>query len=246
LRTSAFSWLARDERRETTTGETMAGRSPSEREYAVLVAELHALDEEIAAARAVAPRATHGAGLDLHTHRDAPRPPSGEHVRLADGAEIVIRPIEPGDRTELEHGFEHLSALSRLRTFGAPVDHLTSRRLTELTEVDHDSHEALVALVAATAEVIGIARFVRVPDDPAQAEFICTVADRWQRRGVGTALVERLAARAHALGVERFTTVILVGNTPARRLLRRVAREVSEHREGGRVVITGGPRDAAS
>ena len=90
---------------------------------------------------------------------------------------------------------------------------------------------------------MGAARFMRAPDDPAQAEFSCTVADAWQRRGVGTALVERLAARARSLGVEQFVAVILVGNEPARRPVHHVGREVTEHREGGQVEVTGVPRD---
>ncbi len=69
------------------------------------------------------------------------------------------------------------------------------------------------------------------------------MADEWQSRGVGTALVERLAARAHTVGVERFTAVILIGNESARRLVRRVARHVTEHREGGTIEIAGEARD---
>ena len=224
----------------------MAGKSSGEHEYALLVAELHALDEDIRTARAKASQNVRGTGLHLHAGRDAPPAPSGERIQLADGAEIVIRPIEPGDRDELAAGFEHLSAMSRLRRFGERVEHVTSRRLSELTEVDHESHEAMIAFAGAGGECIGVARFVRAEDDPAEADFTCTVADRWQARGVGTALVERLATRARAVGVERFTTVILVGNEPARRLVRRVARQVSEHRNAGMVEIVGVPRDTAS
>jgi RimJ/RimL family protein N-acetyltransferase len=220
----------------------MGGRSSGEREYALLIAELHALDEDIGAARAAARREAHPPGLELHAHH-ARTPPSGERVRLADGAEIVIRSAEPGDRHALDVGFARLSATSRLRQFRQPVEHLTGRQLTELTNVDHESHEALVAFDPASGECIGGARFVRAADDPSRAEFTCTVADRWQGRGVGTALVERLAARARAVGIDRFAAVMIVGDEPARRLLRRVGREVTEHREGGTVEIVGEARD---
>ena len=220
----------------------MGGRSSGEREYALLIAELHALDEDIRAARATARREEHPPGLALHAHH-ARTPPSGERVRLADDAEIVIRAPEPGDRHELDVGFAHLSATSRLRQFRQPVEHLTGRQLTELTDVDHESHDALVAFDPASGECIGGARFVRAADDPSRAEFTCTVADRWQGRGVGTALVERLAARARKVGITRFAAVMIVGDEPARRLLRRVGREVTEHREGGTVEIVGEARD---
>ena len=220
----------------------MVGKSSGEREYSLLVAELHALDEDIAAARATARAEArpHGLGLASH-HRDS-SPPSGERVRLRDGAEILVRPVAPGDRHEIQVGFRRLSATSRLRTLHRPAASLTADQLTELTDVDHESHEVLIALDPATGECVGAARFARAADAPAQAEFTCTVADRWQRRGVGTALVERLAERARAAGIERFTTVILEGDEAARGLLHDVAREVSEHHEAGMVEIVGEDR----
>ena len=36
---------------------------------------------------------------------------------------------------------------------------------------------------------------------------------------------------------------MLVGNEPARRLVHRVGREVTEHRESGGIEVTGVPRD---
>lgn len=216
--------------------------SSGEREYATLVAQLRAVEEDIAAARDSARRARAGRGVDLPAHRAPASALHGERVRLADGAEIVVRPVEPDDRRELAVGFEHLSALSRFRRFRERVDHLTQQQLIELTDVDHESHEALGALDAATGEGVGVARYVRAADDPTRAEFACTVLDRWQRRGVGTALIERLAGRALANGIERFTTRILVGNEPARRLLAHVADEIGEHREGGTIDITARPR----
>ena len=130
-------------------------------------------------------------------------------MRLADGAQIVIRPVSPDDRDELRVAFAHLGAVSRFRRYRRPVEHLTARQLSELCDVDHDTHEGLMALTG-DGQCVGAARFVRAHDDPAQAEFTCTVADAWQRRGVGTALVEHLAARARALGVEHFVAVMLV------------------------------------
>jgi GNAT superfamily N-acetyltransferase len=212
--------------------------SSGEREFATLVAQLHALEEDIGAARDLAPRATSWCGLELHAHREPARALHGERVTLADGAQIVIRPIEPDDQHELAAAFEHLGALSRFQRFGERMDHLTRRQLIELTRVDHESQEALVALDALTGDGIGLARYVRASDDPARARVTCTVIDPWQGRGVGTALVERLAARARAAGIDRCTATILVGNQPARRLLEHVADETGAHRDAGMIEIT--------
>lgn len=214
-----------------------------EREYATLVDQLHALEQDIAAARETARRAAK-LRFDLHARPEAAPPPHGELVGLRDGAQIVIRPIEPEDLHELELGFQHLGALSRYQRFRAPVDHLSRRQLTYLTHVDHDSHEAVVAVDGATGQGVGVARYVRDPTDAARAEVTYAVVDHWQGRGVGTALVERLAALARAAGVERFTALMLVGNERARRLLAHVADEIGEHREGGVIEITANLREA--
>ena len=165
------------------------------REFATLEAQLRALGSDIRAVRRTARRATAAQGVGmLGHHEDAPPPPQGEHVRLPDGAEIVIRQVGPEDAAQLKAGFEHLGAVSRYRRFLAPVDHLSPKQLSYLTHVDHISHEAIVALDAVTGDGIGIARFLRDPDDPRLAEVAIVVIDAWQGRGVGKVLVDRLAA----------------------------------------------------
>jgi GNAT superfamily N-acetyltransferase len=196
--------------------------SPREREFATLVDQLRALEEDIAAARrgpqpVVRPRVL---ACDVH----------GERVTLADGAQIVVRPIEPDDLGELAAGFRRLGAVSRFRLFGERVDRLTHEQLVELTNVDHCSRESLVALDAATGEGVGLARYRRLPDDPARAAVACTVVDGWQHRGVGTVLVERLATRARAAGIETCTALIVLGNRPARRLLAHFAEGIGDRR----------------
>jgi GNAT superfamily N-acetyltransferase len=196
--------------------------SSGEREYATLVDQLHALEQDIAAAR--------------HPPQGLPRRPdaapdlSGERVTLADGAQIVVRPIGPEDMDDLVVGFRRLSALSRFRLFGEHVSHLTHEQLVELTHVDHESREVLAAFDPATGEGIGVASYIRLPDDPACAEVACTVLDGWQHRGVGTALADRLAARARGAGIERCTALVVLGNEPARRLLAHVAGDRGERR----------------
>lgn len=216
---------------------THTKRESQAREYAVLVGELDALGKDIDAARAAARRATRG-GLKLHVDHESHPRPRGEPVQLSNGSTILVRPIEPEDRHELELGFRHIGALSRYERFREPTESLTPAQLTFFTQVDHDRHEAFVAVDAETGEGVGVARYVRDRDDPRQAELACTVMDPWQRRGVGSILVERLAARARACGVERFRARLLVGNKRARRLLAHVADEIDESRYGGVVEIT--------
>ena len=213
------------------------GGSPREREFAILEGELRALGKDIAAARAASAKAD--APIGLGAHREPPaRRLSGERVRLPDGAEIVIRPIDADDAPLLRLTLEHLGALSRYRRFRGPIDHFSARDLDELTHADHRTREALVALDPVAGEGVGVAGYVRDAHDPMGAEVTFLVTDAWQHRGVGTALLESLADRARVAGLQRLTATMLVGSEDARRLLTHVADPVSEHREGGIVEIT--------
>jgi RimJ/RimL family protein N-acetyltransferase len=216
----------------------LAERVRDAREFATLEAQLRALGSDIDIVRRAARRAAASKGVRLLAHdENTPPRPRGEHVRLRDGAEIVIRQVEPEDAAQLKIAFERLGAVSRYRRFLAPLDHLTPKQLPYLTHVDHTSHEAIAALDAVTGGGIGVARFVRDPDDATMAEVAIVVTDAWQGRGVGTALAERLAARARAVGVQRITARMLVGNEAARRLIARTAAIMSEQRRSGTIAL---------
>jgi GNAT superfamily N-acetyltransferase len=137
-----------------------------------------------------------------------------EITELRDGTRVRIRPIEPGDKRAILEGFEQLSDESRYRRFLTPTPRLTESQLRYLTEVDHESHEAVIAFAEETGEPLGVARYVRFPDDPADAEPAVTVVDDWQGRGLGSLLLEEITARARAAGVRRFTATVLAVNDP--------------------------------
>ena len=132
-------------------------------------------------------------------------------ITLRDGSTLAVRPIEPGDKEGLERGFEKLSEDSRYKRFLSPTPRLSDAQLRYLTEVDHHDHEALVA-IAGDGDGPGVARFVRLADDPDAAEVAVAVRDDWQGRGVGTGLLRALVERAREEGIERFTATALASN----------------------------------
>ncbi len=138
-------------------------------------------------------------------------------VKLADGVELVIRPVRPDDKRLLAEGFERLSPESRYRRFFRPLERLSERDLAYLTEIDHTDHEALAAIDPQSGELVGIARYVRGAD-PGLAEVSVVVGDPWQRRGVATALLERLVERARAAQITHFVALVLDENVEAIRL----------------------------
>ncbi len=156
-------------------------------------------------------------------------------AQLRDGTTVVIRPLGPDDRELLRSGFERLSDRSRYLRFQTPLNELSDEQLSYLTAVDHHDHEALVALPSdSDDDAIGVARFVRVSENVAECAIV--VADDWQNRGLGGALLERLVQRAHEEGVERFTALVLAENTDALRLLERLGDTV-RHSEGSQLEL---------
>jgi Acetyltransferase (GNAT) family len=59
-----------------------------------------------------------------------------------------------------------------------------------------------------------VARFIRNPREPDEAEVAVTVVDSWQRRGLGTTLLREMVQRAAEEGIRHFTAEILAENRP--------------------------------
>ncbi len=140
-------------------------------------------------------------------------------VTLRDGARVTLRPIALEDKPVLAASFDRLSDESRFRRFLTPKDRLSAAELDYLVDVDHKDHEAVVAIDPSSGEGLGVARYVRSTDDPELAEVAVTVADDWQGRGLGRALLERLTYRARREGVRRFSALVLSENRASLGLL---------------------------
>ena len=151
----------------------------------------------------------------------------GRRLRARDGEELIARAIEASDREALRSHFEALSSETRYRRFMAAIKHLSERELTRLTDVDHIDHEAVIALTG-DGKLVGVARFFRLAPGDHRAEVAVTIADDWQGRGVGTALLHLLAERAEELGVDCFVATCLAHNRPMLDLFRELGTSVSE------------------
>jgi GNAT superfamily N-acetyltransferase len=156
--------------------------------------------------------------------------------RLADGTLIRTRPLRPEDREKLQNGFARLSPESRYRRFFSAPHALSEATLDYLTTPDGRDHVAIGAeLAGAGADPsygIGIARFVRLPDEPSAAEAAVAVIDEMQHRGVGRLLLRELIRAAHACAVTTFVCHVLPGNEPVRAMLREVGAEPDTLEDG--------------
>jgi RimJ/RimL family protein N-acetyltransferase len=133
---------------------------------------------------------------------------------------IDVRPLEPSDRGGVAALFKKLSPESRRQRFLGPKPTLSERELTYLTTVDHRWHEALAAVDRRDGSILGVARYVRIRDRPGAADGAIAVVDEHHGRGIGTALVRCLIARARVNGFSVITATTLWENRRARALLR--------------------------
>lgn len=148
---------------------------------------------------------------------DAGDPPQGEgriETRLRDGTHVLIRTVSPDDKAALASGFERLSSRSRYLRFHTAVERLSDQQLAYLTDVDQVNHVAWVAqdLDQPDEPGIGVARFIRLDDEPTVAEAAVTVLDEYQGRGLGTKLLQVLADAAIRRGITTFRAYVLGEN----------------------------------
>jgi len=162
-------------------------------------------------------------------------------ARLSDGRRVHLRWIRPADATLLRAGFSRLSETSRRNRFFVALKELPENVVRYFTDVDGVDHAALVALSVPekgdTEQGLGVARFVRSKDQPLTAEVAVTVADEFQRLGLGTLLLGTLGAAAHERNVETFTANVLWSNEHVRRWLLGLG-AMDWHRLGDAVVCS--------
>jgi RimJ/RimL family protein N-acetyltransferase len=148
---------------------------------------------------------------------------------LASGRQDVeLRLLQPGDAATLLEIFDGMSARSRELRFLTAKPRLTSTDLRALTNVDQQDHVAILAVSVPLGRPIGVARFVRDPEQRDSADVAVAVVDAWQSRGIGTMLATALVERARTLGVRRFTLVMAHGNERAARLMLRAPGELEQ------------------
>ena len=145
-----------------------------------------------------------------------------ESRRLADGTDILIRPIRPQD-DDIEFAF--VRGLSRDTRYNRLLSArtLTAQEIRHLTRIDYDREMALVAVTGSgtQARLLGVARYVR-DADAGGAEFAIVVADAWQRKGIGTLLLQALLRQAHSAGVGSLQGITLATNQAMHSLARKL------------------------
>lgn len=138
-----------------------------------------------------------------------------QHHQLANGVNIVIRPIRPED-AGLEKDFVHrLSERTKYFRFMQALQELTPDMVVRFTQIDYDREMAFVAVSndKSLPNELGVGRYMVNPDGKS-VEFALVVADDCQQRGIGTRLMKALLQTAKAKGILFFEGEVLAINKP--------------------------------
>jgi succinyl-CoA synthetase alpha subunit/RimJ/RimL family protein N-acetyltransferase len=164
--------------------------------------------------------------------------PVAEDVVLRDGSTLRLRPPTAGDESALISFFEGLSPESRyLRFHGATM--IGHQTVSVALETNWPSSGSLLGELAAAdgkLRAVALGTYVRLRD-PRRAEVAFAVADELHGRGIGTRLLERLAAHASAAGIEEFVAEVLPGNAAMLRVFDDAGFETARAVQGGVVEV---------
>ena len=154
-------------------------------------------------------------------------------VVLRDGGTAHLRPIVPADAEALARMHEAQSPESVYLRFFAPLPRLPKRDLDRFVNVDHHDRVALIMLIG--DDIIGVGRFDKISASSAEVAF--NIADAHQGRGIGSILLEHLAAAAREAGIRRFTAEVLPQNRSMLQVFQAAGYEVDRGFDDGVVAV---------
>src|SRR5664279_3338951 len=133
-------------------------------------------------------------------------------VLLAHGGVAHLRPSGPADGAAIRALHGRSSAKTLYMRYFSAIGTVSDRQIEFFTDVDYDSRVGLVAVRGGDIIAAGTYHRYLVGDTDA-AEVAFLVEDSQHGRGLGSILLEHLAAAAQERGVRRFTAEVLSQNT---------------------------------
>ncbi len=149
-------------------------------------------------------------------------PAIATQARRLDATGWVVREVEPSDKPALRTLYRELSDDSRHDRVLALVSP-SERALDDFCGPDHERWEGFVAVATGGSTSASIVGHVCIDAEQAAGsrEVALVVADQWQGRGIGTALLDEAMRWARERSIARLSASILAANGRGCRMLER-------------------------
>jgi len=165
--------------------------------------------------------------------RVSPPEPLVRDVLLRDGWTLRLQTPTPVDYDEIKAFYDGLSPESRYLRFHA----FTRTDTVARADAESSRVDRLALLGRRNDRVVAVAIYDGLRE-PGVAEVAVAVADDHQRRGIGTRMVEQLAAIAAARRIHRFDAEVMASNTPMLGVLQNVGFAVRRRGWGGELTVS--------
>lgn len=160
-------------------------------------------------------------------------------VILRDGMTAELRPVTADDEALLFDLLERVSQDARSHRFFGEVSYeLGAKQLLKLGPANTELALVILTGDAKAPQIIAHGLYVRDTPEANSAEVAFLVDDRYQGKGLGTLLLERLALVAVRQGISNFYGPTEASNRQMRELFKTSGFPVHEDRDGGYVDVS--------
>jgi acyl-CoA hydrolase/GNAT superfamily N-acetyltransferase len=152
---------------------------------------------------------------------------------LHDGTQIIYRPIHPTDEPRMRDLFYKMSEQSKFYRFMGHLKRVPRSQIEDFVYIDHRSEVCVVGVLPSASgdEIIAVGNYY-LDAKANKAEVAFTVADNWQRRGIGTFMLKHLTRIARRNGISGFTAEVLAENKGMQTVFNRSGLKVQSHYRG--------------
>lgn len=163
--------------------------------------------------------------------------------QTTDGQTITVRRMLPADVNLLVHIYRHLSEESLYQRFQEPVNNLPPLRILEearlLAETGYTRGKGFLAfadLPGAPGTPVAGARYIRTGNNTAETSI--TIRDDFQKKGIGTQLLNLIIKEARKEGIRTLIANVSANNRSVIKLLRRYPYPQKREHYGSEISIS--------
>jgi acetyltransferase len=134
-------------------------------------------------------------------------------VTMETGETILLRPIRPEDEPMEADMFKTFSEETQRFRFFTKLKDITHELLIRYTQIDYDREIAIIAehTQKGIKRMLGVARLISDPYNQ-KAEFAIVLGDPWQKKGLGSIMMDYCLEIARGRGIKKIYAYLLEDN----------------------------------